>query len=42
MCDDSEGPHCLTVTLEKYGKGPLREGERWVLLEHARKEDGGE
>ena len=29
--DDGEGPHCLTVG--KYGKGPLREGERWVLLE---------
>ena len=28
---DGEGPHCLT--LGKYGKGPLREGERWVLLE---------
>ena len=29
--DDGEGPHCLTVG--RYGKGPLREGERWVLLE---------
>ena len=26
-----EGPHCLT--LSKYGQGPLREGERWVLIE---------
>ena len=29
--EDGEGPHCLTAG--KYGKGPLREGERWVLLE---------
>ena len=29
--DGSEGPHCLT--LDKYGQGPVREGERWVLLE---------
>ena len=34
--DETEGPHCLT--LGKYGKGPLREGERWVLLE--RSEEG--
>ena len=29
--DDGEGPHCLT--LDSYGEGALREGERWVLLE---------
>ena len=29
--DNSEGPHCLT--LSKYGKGQLRDSERWVLLE---------
>ena len=29
---DGEGPHCLS--LAKYGNGPLREGERWVLLDH--------
>ena len=29
----SEEPHALT--LSKYGKGQLREGERWVLLERA-------
>jgi hypothetical protein len=29
--DDGEGPHCLT--LGKYGQGPLREGERWVMIE---------
>ena len=31
--DGSEGEHALT--LNKYGKGPLGEGERWVLLERA-------
>ena len=31
--DGAEGPHCLT--LAKYGQGPVREGERWVLLEPA-------
>ena len=31
--DGSEGPHALT--LSKHGKGQLREGERWVLLERA-------
>ena len=36
--DESEGAHCLTIG--KYGKGPLREAERWVLLEQAR--DDGE
>ena len=29
--DDGEGPHCLT--LGKYGQGPLREGDRWVMIE---------
>ena len=35
--DDGEGPHCLT--LAKYGQGPLRQGERWVLIEPV--EDSG-
>ena len=30
--DDTEGPHCLTI--HKYGKGQLSQGDRWVLLEH--------
>ena len=29
--EDGEGPHCLT--LRKYGQGPLREGERWGILQ---------
>ena len=30
--DDSEGPHCLTLSM--YGQGrSVRESERWVLLE---------
>ena len=35
-CDDTEGPHCLTIG--KYGKARLSDGERWVLLE--RSEEG--
>ena len=32
--DESEGPHCLSLT--KYGQGrSVREAERWVLLERA-------
>ena len=35
--DNSEGPHCLT--LSKYGEGRLCEAERWVLLERAAAEE---
>ena len=29
--DGTEDPHCLTLDTD--GKGGLRDGERWVLLE---------
>ena len=36
--DGTEGPHCLT--LDKYGKGRVSEGERWVVLERGEEGEG--